>query len=145
MSAIDWMAVMARITPQRPVDLDGPIFGAPVPETCIPWGRADAGFPPPAGLRNGPPSDRPGIGVRITAPLTDPSDLARRLAAAAIERGIEPVIITTLNTCGLEQFGFRVERVFAATAEARALQEAEIAAFHDCAIIIDAADVGLVR
>lgn len=145
MSAIDWMAVMARITPQCPVDLDGPVFGAPVPETCTPWESAAAAFPPPAGLWNSPAKDRPGIGVRITVVLADPSDLARRLAAAAIERGIEPIIITTLNTCGLEQFGFRVERVFAATAEERVLQEAEIAAFHDCAIIIDAADVGLVR
>jgi hypothetical protein len=83
------------------------------------------------------------IGVRVDAPLPDPAALALRLAAAAVERQVLPVILTTLDRSGLERFGFRTERVTGKAEADRLACEAELARFWNLAIIIDAADVSL--
>jgi hypothetical protein len=79
--------------------------------------------------------------VRIDRPPEDPRRLALRLAAAAVERGVVPVILSTLPRTGLEQFGFRVERLPEGPPEAQALCEAELRKFWDIAIVVSVSDV----
>ena len=55
------------------------------------------------------------LGIRVTTPPGDVTALARRLAASAAERGILPVILTTLDSSGFERLGFRVERLSGTT------------------------------
>lgn len=135
-----WLSVLARITPAGPFDLD-------------------AGEPPPARQGTGlggwssetpPPSPRlwereetgaSYLGIRVDAPLVDPARTALRLAAAALERGVTPIILTSLGQSGFERFGFRVERFVPGEGADRAAWEAEMTAFWSLALIIDAADV----
>ncbi len=77
------------------------------------------------------------FGVRIRKAPTDPRPLAVRLAAAAIERGAEPVILSHVPASGFEQAGFRVERIHGATGAERQVQEAELSRFWSLAIIVD--------
>jgi hypothetical protein len=137
-----WLAVMARITPMRPVDLDRWIFDETAP--AMPAWKAGSGSNDrvvSAALWEQPDGEWSTIGVRILIPLSDPAGLALRLASTALERKIAPVILTTLHNCGLEQFGFRVERLGAPTADGLRRQETEIARFWTLAIIVDATDI----
>lgn len=135
-----WLAVLSRIAPGEPVDLDagapgpartggglaGRIAATPPPSPCL-WDRGDTGAS--------------WIGIRVDAPLADPARAALRLAAAALERGVTPVILTSLDSSGFERFGFRIERFLAGPGVDRAAWEAEMAAFWSFALIIDAVDV----
>ena len=77
------------------------------------------------------------FGVRIRKAPADPRLQAARLAAAAIERGAEPVILSHVPASGFEQAGFRVERIHGATQAEQELQEAELSCFWSLAIIVD--------
>jgi hypothetical protein len=76
--------------------------------------------------------------------LPDPGAAALRLAAVAVERGIMPVILSTIDMSGFERFGFRVERLPAEPA-LRAEAERELIRFWDLSLIIDAEDIGLLK
>ena len=52
-----------------------------------------------------------------------------------------PIILTALDQTGFERFGFRIERFLPGPGADRAAWEAEMTAFWQLAIIIDAADV----
>ncbi len=84
------------------------------------------------------------LGIRVTEPPEDVTALARRLAATAVERGIIPVILSSLDQSGFERFGFRVERLSGATEEERAAEEAELQGFWNFALILDARDLSLI-
>lgn len=138
-----WDGVLARITEQRPDELD-PILhrtkqpqvrgrtlgvtGAPAPAAEL-WQREDEG--------------RSYIGVRITEPLADPALAALRLASAAIERRVVPIILSHLDVCGFESFGFRVERLPAGGEADAAAAEVQLKRFWNLAIVIDGRDIGL--
>ncbi|MGL4310943.1 MAG: hypothetical protein ACRCSU_10685 [Paracoccaceae bacterium] len=141
MSDINWLTVLSRITPQAPIDLDDESNAAPAP--VIDPGQD--GPPPSTALWSRDETSAPAVGIRVTTPVADPMDLAQRLAAASVERGIYPVILSTLPRCGLERFGFRVERLLAGDAVTLARQEAELAKFWNFAIVVDAADIGVFR
>lgn len=51
------------------------------------------------------------VGVRVAAPPADAAERAVRLAAFAVERDVEIVLLSEVDATGLERFGFRVERV----------------------------------
>lgn len=135
-----WLAVLARITPAGPVDLDadappparggtglgGWLAGSTPPSPLI-WDRVDTGASY--------------LGIRVDVPLADPARTALRLAAAALERGVTPIILTTLGQSGFERFGFRVERFVPGEGADRDAWEAEMTAFWTLALIIDAGDV----
>ena len=134
MTQEEWLSRMARLVGASPIDLDEP--------------RDDRGSfaagarPPAAALWHRAAEEGARLGVRVARPLTDPAAVARRLAAAAVERGVEPVILSALPLSGFEPFGFRVERLPAAEGPARDAVEAELARFWNLALIVDAADVG---
>lgn len=135
-----WLAVLSRIAPGDCIDLDA---GEDVPR------RAGAGLfawvaaapPPSPRLWDRGDSGVSWIGIRVDAPLANPAAAALRLAAAALERGVTPVILTSLDASGFERFGFRVERFVPGAGADRAAWEAEMAAFWSLALVIDAADV----
>lgn len=136
MMQADWLQLLARITPAAPWNLDD----APSP-TGRGHCRAEAAdSPPPAAIW---PRRATGgaIGIRVTTPLKDVASAAARLAAAAVERDVTPVILTPLPLSGFEQFGFRVERLPdgpAATVEAI---EAELTQLWALALIVNAEDI----
>lgn len=135
-----WLDVIARLSAEEPVDLDPVLSGAaPLPPGDAP---PDAGAPAVLSAKLWARDDTVScIGVRIDRPPEDPRRLALRLAAAAVERGVVPVILSTLPRTGLEQFGFRVERLPEGPPEAQALCEAELRKFWDIAIVVSVSDV----
>lgn len=139
-----WLAVLSRLTTHAPVDLDEDRPAAPA-ATGLPFGSAAPPDAPPvaSGLWDRPETDQSFIGVRILQPVQNPASLALRLASAALERGVIPVILTALEQTGLEHFGFRIERLPAASDDLRAAYEAELARFWNLAIIIDVTEAAM--
>ncbi len=136
-----WLAVLSRIVPGEPLGLDPADAGPPPGAGLAGW---DAGAPPPSPrLWDRGESGASWIGVRVDAALADPARAALRLASAALERGVTPVILTSLDASGFERFGFRVERFLPGPGADRAAWEAEMTAFWSLALIIDAADVAV--
>ena len=130
--------ILARLTDAAPVDLGlRPDAPAPRPGGSLATGEGVALspslWPREAGWAC--------LGIRVTEPVADVTGLARRLAATAAERGILPVILTSLDQSGFERFGFRVERLSGASPEARAADEAELMGFWNFALIVDAGDL----
>lgn len=130
--------ILARLTDAAPVDLD--------PAAGIDTQHPGSGIATAAGTALSPAlwprdADWACIGVRVTEPVADVTGLARRLAATAAERGILPVILTSLDQSGFEKFGFRVERLSGATEAERAADEAELSGFWNFALILDARDL----
>ncbi len=146
MTAAHWLQVLSRITSDQPLDLDALAFpGAPAARRSSPPElppRDTAALPPPATLWPLVEAATSCIGIRVTDALPDLPGTAMRLASAAIERKVIPIILSHVGSSGFEQFGFRVERIHASSPGDIARQEAEIAAFWDLAIIVDAASVG---
>lgn len=132
------MDILARLQDAAPVDLDRMLDapGAAAPGTTL----ATADPTPLSPALWSHPESWACLGIRVTAPLPDVTSLARRLAATALERGIYPVILTTLDQSGFERFGFRVERL---TEAGRAGEEAELAGFWNFALILDAGELML--
>jgi len=58
------------------------------------------------------------------------------LAQMAAEKGGFPIILSHLDVCGLEQFGFRVERIGGSTDEEIAACEAQVCAFWNIVMVI---------
>jgi hypothetical protein len=58
----------------------------------------------------------------------------------AVQKGVDPIILSAIGRTGFERWGFRVERL-PPDPSARAQAEAELAAFWGIAVIIDAEDV----
>ena len=149
MIAQEWLAVLTHVSLHEPLDLDAKIFGmgdektAP-PNTSAFACRSNLSAPPSVRLWERDISGISFLGVRVTAPLPDCAYTALRLAAAAIERGVVPIILTTLPNSGFERFGFRVERLPNGGADEISAYEAELSRFWNIAIIIDAAEVALI-
>ncbi|MFZ5708249.1 MAG: hypothetical protein ACOY4T_00990 [Pseudomonadota bacterium] len=141
-----WAEILTRITGERPLDLDGPVFGHPQAQADVTGSTARSGggendiLRPSARLLHTREAGSASIGIRLTRPLQDPAGLALHLAAMAVQKGVDPVILSAIGRTGFERWGFRVERLPADPA-ARALAEAEIAAFWGIAVILDAEDV----
>lgn len=111
-------AIMSRISPHRADDVDDllsrleggtttpggdifPVIG-PVPAPGPRFKRADAIC----------------VGFRATRDLGDGTEHAMRLAAMALERDVEIIVLSETDLSGLERFGFRTERVPRLDAEA---------------------------
>jgi hypothetical protein len=133
-----WLDVISRLTAEDPIDID-PILGAPTAPPPAPPAQADAPTILSSHLwtRNEALSY---IGIRVTKPPADIRRTALRLASAAVERGVVPIILSPLPRTGFEPYGFRVERLPAGPPEAAALHESELRRFWDIALVIDLAD-----
>ena len=132
MTIESWSAILSRLTPNAPVDLDD-LLGAEVRLSPVLAGNGDA-TSPKLWLR---PDDWACIGVRVITPPGNIADAARRLAAVAVERNVTPIILSSLPSSGFERFGFRVEKIPEEPGDARDACEAELQAFWDMPIIFD--------
>ena len=128
-----------RLSPRKPLDLDQVLFEPkPSPDPM----EIDPGIPtPPKELWDRHDDGLSFIGIRITRPIEDEIALALKLAAAAAERGVIPIILTKTNSASLRRFGFRVEDISADTEELTEVLEEQVAAFWSLAIIVDASQV----
>jgi hypothetical protein len=140
MSGDRWFDVIARVSADAPADLDeilnagsgtqvpvaSPLPDGPAVLSSRLWERDDAVSH---------------IGIRIDRPPRDVRRLALRLASAAAERGVVPIILSSLGRTGLEQYGFRVERLPEGPPELVALFESELRKFWDMPIVISMSDV----
>ncbi len=144
MTENDILAILSRLTAQSPSDLDVDLFEPP----AVAAGRLLA----PGGAQSHPISPRlwsrydeatSYIGIRETAPLDDYAQVTARLLSAALERGVAPIILTTLDHSGFARFGLRVERLSGETEVLRAASEAQILALWDLAIVIGAEQVSV--
>ncbi len=131
-----WQSVLANINGTTPVDIDDDLPVRPKPKSDLSNPDPDDRLPPSRKLFPKQDASLAFIGVRVNEPLSNPSLLATRLAASALERGVIPIILTKMDQSGLERFGFRTERVIDDPGSER-----DLAAFWDMAIIIDASDV----
>jgi len=140
----DWLEILSR-APVPPVPEITPAARCPAaPATFA--GDASAQRAAPSAVVWPEEGQVPArFGVRVRSTPDDPRLQAVRLAAAAFERGAEPVILSHVARSGFEQSGFRVERVHGGTAAERAMQEGELGRFWGLAIIVEFDDVtGLV-
>ena len=141
-----WLAVLSRVSVAKPMDLDAAIF-----ETKSKVDSKNLGFrssgdsagarPPSTRLWNRENTGNSYLGVRVHEAPADCTQVAVRLAAGALERGIIPIILTSLPDSGFERFGFRVERIMGETPQEREACEEELKRFWDMAIVIDVSDV----
>lgn len=132
MTSDTWNAIMSRLTPNAPVDLDD-LLGAEaeMPPALDSSGNATS---PRLWARD---EDWACIGVRVLMPPENLTEAARRLASVAIERNVTPIILSSLPSSGFERFGFRVEKIPEEPGEARNACEAELQSFWDMPIIFD--------
>lgn len=131
-----WNAVVSRIGPHDADDLDALL----APFDRRPGGGRDL-FPTPeavlmpeAALKR---ADAVCVGLRAAA--TDPAeaaDRAMRLAAFAMERDVEIVVLSEADRCGLERFGFRTERIAGDTPEARDACEDQLRRFWNLDLVL---------
>lgn len=135
MPARDWSLVLAGLSPHRPTNLDA------ADDTEAPAGRLTPLARAPSSRLFALDSERAGIGVRVRAPLEDPSAMAARLAAIALERDVTPIILSEIPRSGFERWGFRVERICGATEADRDALVDEIKAFWSIAVVVEATDV----
>jgi hypothetical protein len=132
----DWNNILGRVVPHRLATLDDLIPGAGATDPRGAVLAPATGAPPSAALWQRPLDGPSYVGIRITEPLAAPYKAAVRLAAMAIERSVEPVILSRVDASGFERFGFRVERLPTDEADAAAA-EAELRKYWDLAIVID--------
>lgn len=132
-----WNAILSRIGPHDADDLDGliepfdPRHGVcgrdifPMPEAVL---------MPQAALKR---ADAVCIGLRTPGTdAADAADRAIRLAAFAIERDVEIVVLNETDRSGLERFGFRIERISGETPEARDACEDQIRRFWNLDLVL---------
>jgi hypothetical protein len=131
-----WNALVSRIGPHDADDLDALL--APFDQRR--GGGRDV-FPAPeavlmpnAALKR---ADAVCVGLRAsTTDASDAADRAMRLAAFAIERDVEIVVLSETDRSGLERFGFRIERIAGDTPEARAACEDQIRRFWNLDLVL---------
>ena len=76
------------------------------------------------------------IGVQVDDKRADLPSLAARLAALAIERDCEIIVMTANDYSGLERFGFRTERISGNSAAERDACREQIRRFWNIEIVI---------
>ena len=136
MTKEDWLKLIARITANSPADLDdqhppqhagtGKLRCEDLPVSEDLWRRNEAATY---------------VGIRVDTAAENADHLALRLASMALERDVEPIILSTVDLCGFEQFGFRIERLPPEPEDLRAAFEEEVAAFWNLAMILDISEV----
>lgn len=138
MTAPERLAVLTRLSPALPEDLDSLL--APFDRRAARVGQDIA--PCPAATRLPPVSlarkDGVAIGVDLPVPPADAADLAFRLAALSVEQDVEMIILSGADYSGLERFGFRTERIAGATEAERTACRDQICQLWNIELVIPA-------
>ncbi len=80
--------------------------------------------------------DDAAIGIRFMEPRTDVVAVAMKLAALGMEHSVEVIALSDLEYCGLERFGFRVERISGQTPQQREQCLSQIRQFWSLDLIL---------
>ncbi|MEE9387396.1 MAG: hypothetical protein V3U96_02195 [Paracoccaceae bacterium] len=140
-----WFEISARIVAGAPAEIDDVLFddlaGKPAAGGCPDNQMAKPWILPSKALWKQSASERVAIGVKVTEPMGNAVQIATQLVAMAIERGITPVILSSIPISGFEQYGFRVERLAGATPAQQAICEEELKQFWDIAVVVNAQDI----
>ena len=131
-----WSAILSRIGPHDADDLDELLATFDPRQSAA--GRdvfplPEAVLMPQTALKR---ADAVCVGVRAAADGRVASDRAMRLAAFAIERDVQIVVLSEADRSGLERFGFRVERLSGDSPEARAACEDQIRRFWNLDLVL---------
>jgi hypothetical protein len=139
MTAQARLAAVTRLSRAAPEDLD-PLLAGFDRRAARP-GQDIAPCPAPQRLPALPlaQKDAVAIGVDLTAPPADATDLAFRLAALAAEQDVEVVVLSTEDYSGLERFGFRTEKIAGATAAERAACRDQLCRFWGIELVLPVA------
>lgn len=139
-----WIDVVSRITPNTPVILDATVNGLPDAATDSLPVTGSQPFLAPIIF---PKVDDSSIalGIRVSSPVEDAVAVSLQLATLALERSVVPVIFSNLDITGFEQFGFRVERLAAASESEKIKQEDELKEFWNIEIVLDLDEVLLMK
>jgi hypothetical protein len=136
MDPTQWNAILSRIAPQDADDIDELL--APFDEHQVAAGHdifplPEAVLMPQTAFKR---ADAICVGVRIAVADETASDRALRLAAFAIERDVQIVVLSEADRSGLERFGFRIDRVAGESPEARAACEDQIRRFWNLDLVL---------
>ncbi len=131
-----WNAILSRITPLDAEDIDD-LTGAFDPRRVSPGRDLFPEIEPaPMSRAAMKRADAVTVGLRVAAPPADAYDRALRLAAFALERDVEVVILTAGDTSGFERFGFRSERIPPETAPGAAAWEEQVRRFWNIDLVL---------
>ena len=136
MDAQRWNAVLSRIVPQDVTDIDdivGPFDPCCAAEGSDVFPEISSVLMPQSGMKR---RDAVCVGLRAGGLLPDATDRAVRLAAFAIERDAEIVVLAEADESGLERFGFRVERIAGDTEAARGGCEDQVRRFWNIDLVL---------
>ena len=132
----DWTAIISRISRAEADDLDeltsshDPRSG-PVGRDIFP--EIEAVLMPQVRFKR---ADAVCVGFSVREELPDAPDRAMRLAAMALERDVEVIVLAGSNLIGLERFGFRTERIAGDTETARAACEDQVRRFWNLDLVL---------
>jgi hypothetical protein len=132
-----WNAILSRIGPHDADDLDALLARFDPPHA--PAGRdlfplPEAVLMPQAAMKR---ADAVCVGLRAPrGGAPDAADRALRIAAFAIERDVDIVLLNESDRAGLERFGFRAEQIVGDTAEARAACEDQVRRFWNLDLVL---------
>lgn len=125
-----WSAVLARIVAAQPEPLEMP---RDRPEGRDVFPEITTVLMPQTQMAR---PDAVAVGFRVMEPLPDPMDRAARLAAFAMERDVEVIILSHIDESGFERFGFRVERIAGDDPNARAVCEEQVRRFWNIDLVL---------
>lgn len=136
MSAQRWNAILSRISRHDADDIDDVL--APFDPRRSPHGRnvfpeIDAVLMPQTEMKR---HDAVCIGFRVRSHLPDAADRAIRLAAFAMERDADVVVLAHCESTGLERYGFRCERIDGETETAREVCEDQVRRFWNIDLVL---------
>lgn len=137
MDAQRWATILSRIVPQVATDVDAEIGPSdprrPAGEGRDLFPRTDGMLFAQAPMKR---ADAVCVGLRVLDELPDAADRAMRVAAFALSRDVEIVVLAHCDASGFERFGFRVERVSGDTPAERACCEDQIRRFWNIDLVL---------
>ena len=136
MDRAQWNKVLSRIGPHDADDLDEIL--ARFDRRPSQPGRDLFPLPcavlmPEAALKR---ADAVCVGVRAAAADGTVADRAMHVAAFAIERDVQVVVLSETDYSGFERFGFRIERISGDDPDARAACEDQIRRFWNLDLVL---------
>lgn len=115
--------IISRISPHAAEDLDdllAPGSGRARRQGAVVFPEIEASLAPQMAFRR---ADAVCVGFRVAPGGGPAADRAVRFAAMAIERDVDVVVLAEEDVCGLERFGFRVERIAGEASRAACIEQ----------------------
>ena len=136
MDPTQWNTILSRIGPHEADDLDDLLRR--FDPRASDGGRDVFPLPEAVLMPQSTLKRQDAVCVGLRAPAANPTtvDRAMRLAAFAIEREVQIVVLNESDRSGMESFGFRVERIAGDTEEARATCEDQLRRFWNLDLVL---------